>query len=272
MTIPSPEIKNKWIAETDNEDCTPICDYSTTFRNPKQIKTKPTEVAGALGYTSFDENSYQLPNEVPESKINLHYSVEVHADMCKLQVNSEIQNNNTNLQQLFPSKLISKTLRVPKKAIGMERTDAQYLNRIDVIESNDSIDDVEELSIQSNPPPSLQEKAEFDPITLHTNDIENLYKESKEHKSIVKGVMVNVFILCFMFLTAIIMRAFFPPTHSNMVILFMSVGATVKLYRTFGTIISAIYCFEVTNNLFRQILENTVSNTLNVFQRIGSIF
>jgi hypothetical protein len=152
----------------------------------------------------------------------------------------------------------------------MKRTDTPYLDRIDVIGSNEdaSIDDANKRSIQRNTTPSLHENVELDPITLHSENIDILYKETKEHKSIVKGVLINVFILCFVFLIAIIMIAFLPPNNDNMVA-FMSFAATVRLYRSFGTIISAIYCFEVINNLFYQLVDKTTTNIQNIFERIG---
>ena len=71
----------------------------------------------------------------------------------------------------------------------------------------------------------------------------NDYHESKEHKSILKAVLINCLYIGLMLIMGGILTVISNGNINNVVIMVM--GSTLSLYRTFAPIISSIYCFEV---------------------------
>ena len=87
----------------------------------------------------------------------------------------------------------------------------------------------------------------------NSSKLEILYRDSKEHKSIMKTVIVNAICSCLVITWYVIMGVFAYHTNIYLVAVF---GALIKFQRTFHTLIASIYCFEVVNNLFKQTIHN----------------
>ena len=71
----------------------------------------------------------------------------------------------------------------------------------------------------------------------------NDYLESKEHKSILKAVLINCLYIGLMLIMGGILTVISKGNINNVVIIIM--GSMLSLYRTFAPILSSIYCFEV---------------------------
>ena len=92
----------------------------------------------------------------------------------------------------------------------------------------------------------------------------NTYQDSKEHRSIKKAIIVNLFSLALVCalnysITFIIHTK---RGKGNAILL---VKTLFSLYRTLTPIISSIYCFDVIRCLYRQLLEIATDNLRNVY-------
>ena len=87
----------------------------------------------------------------------------------------------------------------------------------------------------------------------NSSKLEILYRDSKEHKSIMKTVIVNAICSCLVITWYVIMGVFAFHTNIYLVAVF---GALIKFQRTFHTLIASIYCFEVVNHLFKETIRN----------------
>ena len=85
-----------------------------------------------------------------------------------------------------------------------------------------------------------------------------LYRDSKEHKSIMRTVIFNAICLCFIMVCYIIVMFFSYYENIYVVTIF---NDFIKFQRTFQTLIASIYCFEVVNQLFKETIIN-MKNTL----------
>ena len=92
------------------------------------------------------------------------------------------------------------------------------------------------------------------------------YRNSKEHQSIKKALIVNCLFLGF----CVVLSSFFSFIISKK----SSKGSTVlvlkslfSLYRAFAPIVSSIYCFDVIRCLFQQIFETAVDDLRKEYER-----
>ena len=69
------------------------------------------------------------------------------------------------------------------------------------------------------------------------------YKKSKEHQSVIKAVLMNLFYFAFMAIAFGISLIISKDNMNYFVIIVM--GSMISLYRTFAPILSSVYCFEV---------------------------
>ena len=95
------------------------------------------------------------------------------------------------------------------------------------------------------------------------------YKESKEHKSIMKSIMISVLYLSFLFLFAILNQIPLKHQEANFFSIFLTI-IILKLYRTFATILTSIYCFEIVRLLFFQTAKNIKANIQTIYSTIRS--
>ena len=113
------------------------------------------------------------------------------------------------------------------------------------------------------------------PLDLSSNEedirsFEDEYKGSKQHKSIIRAILANtIFILLFLILFAI-MIIFQPIKHYNKTLLFI-LAVALKSYRTFAILLSSFYCFEIVNQLFIQLYDNTKFHLEILIERIRTL-
>ena len=101
---------------------------------------------------------------------------------------------------------------------------------------------------------------------LNSSKINELYKDSREHRSIMKAVMANSICVGFIFVLLLIVKIW---GHTNQRHLFVYILMTVflRIYRTFATLMASIYCFEVINSLFIQTISNMLDSMRNLVSR-----
>ena len=90
----------------------------------------------------------------------------------------------------------------------------------------------------------LQEEHESDNwLDCVSNNEKDDYKKSKEHQSVIKAVLMNLFYFAFMAITFGISLIISKDNMNYFAIIVM--GSMLSLYRTFAPIMSSVYCFEV---------------------------
>ena len=102
-------------------------------------------------------------------------------------------------------------------------------------------------------------------------DTNELYKDSKEHKSIVKASIANMIFLFFV-AVLIIIAGLFKPTSDNLMRIALVIGVILKFYRTFSVIFMTIYCFEVVYDLFQQTALNIKDDVQNLYNMVRDLF
>ena len=98
----------------------------------------------------------------------------------------------------------------------------------------------------------------------------NDYHESKEHKSILKAVLINCFYIGLMLIMGGILTVISKGNINNVVIMVM--GSTLSLYRTFAPIISSIYCFEVVRVCSFNYLNEKQENLLDAYNILRGLW
>ena len=86
-----------------------------------------------------------------------------------------------------------------------------------------------------------------------------MYKESKEHKSIVKAAIFNA--ICALCIIIIMIFVGILARYPNIYVVIIFNGL-VKFQRTFGLLIASVYCFEVVYQLFCEYLDD-IRNMIN---------
>ena len=85
--------------------------------------------------------------------------------------------------------------------------------------------------------------------------IDDDYKNSREHKSIKKAMTINAMYVLLMIVNTTLLYIFRNQQKPNAMV-YLANAALIKLSRTFSTILTSIYCFDLVYGLFKQILSN----------------
>ena len=107
-------------------------------------------------------------------------------------------------------------------------------------------------------------------ITTETKDLHKTtkdYNDSKEHKSIKKSSLICLVYLLFVFIAVIFIYISIKKQKPNFFLLFL-IMIGQKLYRTFATILTSIYCFELVQTLFSQIIYDIIFHSRGFYIRI----
>ena len=101
-----------------------------------------------------------------------------------------------------------------------------------------------------------------------------VYKDSREHESIMKFVTIISLFLFLSIFSIIFIRTFlgFDLSKVTNLILVLVITIVLKLFRTFILIFSSIYCFELIRSLFSAIINETFEFLLLVCDRVISNF
>ena len=92
------------------------------------------------------------------------------------------------------------------------------------------------------------------------------YKNSKEHKSILRAILINL--ICTGLVLFLIILPYFLPMRDGKGLLYLVINSLILVYRTFFSLLSAIYCFDVIHRLFVEILRTTIENLHILYNRI----
>ena len=215
----------------DNKSNRCKINYGKTSRH---FKSYPDEI--------FDDSNTTIPNQVPEV-VNHHFP----------NTSSE-KGSPENSKNIHGIEGRSATFRIRSL-----RADSEGVNRIDVVPEplpNSTTSDRASL-------PSINDNLDN---SLDNSNIENLYKESKEHKSVMRAVIFYT-VCTFVTLVGLIFINFFASkvlqgeTSVYMIILFSSLH---RIQRTFATILMSVYCFERLRALFRTTIENLYDYVVNL--------
>ena len=117
---------------------------------------------------------------------------------------------------------------------------------------------------EDNPIPTKNENADHEQNSRLQNTTDDEYKNSREHKSVLKAMFVNF--LMFTFILGLFFVAIIVSEENITGGLIMLISIMISLYRSFTPIISAIFCFDVIHVFFRQCLERSeakVRRTIN---------
>ena len=134
-------------------------------------------------------------------------------------------------------------------------------NRIDILNES-PINDSKNIGVPECFPEPFEEGARNE--TQHSND-DKLYKDTKEHKSIMKAVTFNS-ICASVFISILIIVGVI--SHYPNIYVIIIFNGIVKLQRTFGMLIASVYCFEVVHHLFCETFYNMRDEFEQFYSRI----
>ena len=112
-------------------------------------------------------------------------------------------------------------------------------------------------------PPSLNNHLDN---SLHNSSIDILYKESNEHKSVMRAIVFYtictvVTVVALVFMNIFASKVYHSATSVYMLIV---VSSFHKIQRTFATLLMSIYCFERLRSLFKTTIENFHDYVVNL--------
>ena len=202
------------------------------------------EFNGLLPDVQIDHRiEFGLPNQMdvncPETPCRSYETL----DGIQQAINSECNSCNPNLDDSSSSK------RAMKRTQNLMVDNENDPNRIDIAPNP-----ARSSSIEFGFPEFCLKKLENDTENgIRVSKREQLYQESKEHKSIVKAATFNaICAFCIMIIMiVVVILARYPNFY--VVIIF---NALVKFQRTFGLLIASVYCFEVVYQLFCESLDD----------------
>ena len=165
----------------------------------------------------------KLPDEVSEV-------LDKHSYIC------------TNVQRVSPPKRTNRSTHLDTK-ISLKT----------VSQPTNSFQEVRE----DNPVPTQNENDDHEQTCGLQNTTDDEYKNSREHKSVLKAMLVNF--LMFSFILGLFFVSIIVSEENITGGLIILISTMISLYRSFTPIISAIFCFDVIHTFFRQCLERSKS-------------
>ena len=102
-----------------------------------------------------------------------------------------------------------------------------------------------------------------------SNDADEEYKRSKEHKSMIKAILFNFIMNGILFFIFILSNIISEDNVTADLIVF--INTILSLYSSLTSILSAIFCFEVVYVFFLQFIEATYASICTFNNRISNI-
>ena len=164
---------------------------------------------------------------------------------------------NDDENQIFSESIIENSC-LDLRTRGSEESGVDHTTSKNIEEDSNRIEVVDEFPT-SNSMKSQNSKYchDFLDESLNGDDcssmLQILYRDSKEHKSIMKTVIFNAICLCFIMVCYFVVMFFSYYENIYVVTIFSDF---IKFQRTFQTLIASIYCFEVVNQLFKETMVN----------------
>ena len=137
-------------------------------------------------------------------------------------------------------------------------------NRIEVLET------IDDAVTSTHSPDVIFPSAPLD----NAFDATEVYKDSREHQSIMKFVAITFLFLFLSIFLIIFIRTFLGFNLSTVTkfIIVIMITIFLKLFRTFMVIFSSIYCFELIRSLFSTIINETIESFQLLYNRVINCF
>ena len=241
------------------------------------ISTPITKNLSRAPKTSFDSpligGSAVLPNQVFDDEEMIANATQEHKQSCTPREELDDKTKSTNSMATLPitvSQQDRETLEHQRSPINDNE-----INVVEVVDELSSVDNVEGHHSHKTLPNHLDKDSDISSKNTQCLDTNESYKRSKEHKSILHASIANMIILLFVVVLVILVGAFKPINvilGVNDLRFGIVIGAIFKFYRTFSTIFTTIYCFEVVNVLFYQTALNIRDDIYNFYNVISCVF
>ena len=139
----------------------------------------------------------------------------------------------------------------------------------------DKIDQIEQFShSDGEAAPKLNPLQEEQGCNVWLDDVSNKekddYKKSKEHQSVIKAVLMNLFYFAFMAIAFGISLIISKDNMNYFAIIVM--GSMLSLYRTFAPIMSSVYCFEVIRVFWFNYLNEKRDEFLRAYNMVRNLW
>ena len=246
----------------------PIASTSTIQHNNKKPKVFPSVIQnpGAenekYGGIYIGEPVFDSP--IPASRYETDNSTSIEQVVTlpnQVGIEEESEANNvTVVVTVIPSSLKDE---VPNANSNKNTPKIRSIRSLN-LESHHEAIDVDAESIIVVPPSNEAFPFEIeDDIDEKNQD----YKDSKEHKAIMKSVVISAAYLFSIALPFIFVHA----AHFNQRVIFVFIAILVsflKIFRTFAITLASIYCFELIRTLFSTIVNDIIEFHRDIYDRI----
>ena len=159
------------------------------------------------------EVQIHLPNQVIDEDCKTFQSPIIRPQESRIERNQHLSNNEENVD---------------------------HIDRISNSSSIESIKSIDSAYASSNGTAGSKMKSDL-------SRREDVYKEQREHISIIRTMMANAVLILLMLLMTIVFRR--TPNHIKIFARFL-ISSLMKLYRNFSTLLASMYCFEEISYLF----------------------
>ena len=254
-----------------NENKMATIDGSASSTHISSVKHGLNSTSVTNDEASFNDHMCILPNQVPNEDKIITTRPQVHSDNCSSHVVHVAQYNSTNV-------VVSNDLHITKTEV---QTPADIINPLDDTEINNieafgessAVDNAVDPNTDDILPEYFQKNTESSSVTSSCKDSNALYRDSKEHNSLVKASIANIVILILLIVLVIIIKIVGPVNGDNVSsVTYVAIIVLIKLYRTFSPLLMAIYCFEVVNLLFNQTVISVKDNIQTLCNAVYNIF
>ena len=211
-----------------------------------------------IGNLRIVHKIYDLPNQVSTTASNVTVAAQIHAEASEStteQPTKPITATKANSIRLEQGSDLRRNWKSGRETNFIDRDDAE---RISVVEA---------CGNQGESSHADSKQSELQSVKNSLDDLEQEYKDSKEHKCVLRAIIANSLITVLLFSLHFIIYTSAPIKNKKFG-MFYFVRTLNTLLRLSATIFSPIYCFEVVHLLFLQIVENVQDYMLNLYHRI----
>ena len=211
-------------------------------------------------HSSNNVDNVSLPNQVPNdttSHPSNQHCLETANDLLNHRI---LESASINVV----SNLGAIATKSPRTDQKRSTTNNEELNRIEVLNES-STNSSTESNIPEYSHNFLEEMFASDD---RNSNLETLYRDTKEHKSIMKTVIFNAVCMCLTVTMCVVVVSISRYPNAYVLITF---SALLKFQRTFQSIIASIYCFEVVNQLIKANVWNMKNNLEEICGRLQNM-
>ena len=218
--------------------------------------------------SNLNDCIYILPNQVCDIEEQLHKITPAHNESFSPRLNVVAKTEFTGSVATSHRSVAPKEFQTPD--CGRTLIDDKEITNIEIVDELSSVNNAPDAHNHDILPECFPRDIDASLSISGCTDSNELYIDSKEHKSIIKASIANAIILLLFIILEIIGQNINFSSVSR-VRLFIAIGVLVKCYRTFSPILMAIYCFETVNVLFYQIARNIKDYIDNIYDLLCSM-